>query len=522
MGIELNFEFRSDFQEKIFTSTYRHIAGSGGYGNGKTWAFSMRSLLFLCTYSNYRMVIGRQKSTDLAKTTRTTFFNVCPPELYNEAKGGKRADSLNYLRLINGSEVLWMHFDQFDEGTVRGLEINSAFLDQAEEMDENVYLHLDNRIGRWPKAIVPSNLLEQNPNWPIHPGSKEPRVPAWMGIGCNPDVKTHWIYKRYHPESYDWQSKYRQRYVMYEAETDPTLLDPETYSEALSRDPAWIERFLRGKWGIAEGTIHRVLEDSKIYIGERQDSNDRRHYISREFFETLKKKSALYRILDHGENAPTCCAWVAAYRGMHFFFREYYVPNALVSEHRRNITDLSEGEQYQGNYGDPSMHNKTSQKYGGRWSTADEYLDMTTTDAPPIYWQPADNNEFGNRNRINEFLRVDKNAFHPVTNHLGSPRLFFIMKNEEYPNGCHHIPLQTESQKRVQIGTDNGTPVFSDDRDEKIVDHGYDTVRYYFSIHTAGAQDRKPICPESSFEAYRKKAILANRRVTMEDLGFYA
>jgi len=522
VGIEVNFEFRSKFQEDIFTSSCRHICGSGGYGNGKTWAFSMRALLFLCTYPNYRMVIGRQKSTDLVKTTRTTFFNVCPPELYSEAKGGKRADSLNFLRLINGSEVLWMHFDQFDEGTVRGLEINSVFLDQAEEIAENVYLHLDNRIGRWPKASVPSELLLMNPKWPIHPGSKEPRVPAWMGIGCNPDVKTHWIYRRYHKDSYEWQTKYSKRYVMYEAETDPTLLDPETYSEALSRDPAWIERFLRGKWGIAEGTIHRVLDESRLYVGEVNGIKDGRIYITPEFLKTILKKSALYRILDHGETSPTCCGWIAAYKGMHFVFREYYVPNTLISEHRQNIADLSENEIYQGNYGDPSMHHKNQQKYGGRWTVADEYLDMTHTTAPAIYWQPADNNEFGNRNRINELLRLDKNLLHPVTNHLGSPRLFFIMKSNEYPNGCYHIPLETESQKRVQIGTENGTPIFCDDRDDKIVDHGYDVLRYYAGIHTIGRSDLKPTAPENSFERYRKQAILANRRVMAEDMGFYA
>lgn len=521
MSLEVNFEFKSKFQEDIFSSSYRHIAGSGGYGNGKTYAFSMRSLLFLCTYPNYRMVIARLKSTDLNKTTRTTFFNVCPPALYDEKKGGKRADSLNYLKLVNGSEVLWMHLDDFDEGTVRGLEVNSVFIDQGEEIGENIYLHLDNRVGRWAKAEVPPELLCKNPNWPLHPSTGRPRVPSWMGVGCNPDVFSHWIYRRYHQDSLEWQQKYNKRYIMYEAETDPSLIDPDTYAEALSRDPAWIARFLKGAWGIAEGTIHKIDDASKLYVGKKLSEYDTKIYITREFIETLKKKAALYRILDHGESAPTCVAWVAAYKGMHFFYREYYMPDALVSEHRQNIHDFSEDEQYAGNWGDPSIHHRTQQKYGGRWTVADEYIDCTNTSAPAINWQPADNNEFGNRNRINELLRIHKDLSHPVTNKLGSPRMFFIMKTEEYPNGCYQIPLQTSSQKREVIGSDNGSPLFSDDR-ARSTDHAYDVVRYYVSIHTQGAKDSRPKLPENSFEIMRKRAIENNRRVTEVDMGFYA
>lgn len=521
MSIELNFEFKSPFQEKIFSSSYRHVCGSGGYGNGKTYAFSMRSLLFLSTFPNYRMVIGRLKSVDLNRTTRTTFFNVCPPSLYQEAKGGKRADSQNYLKLINGSEVFWMHFDEFNEGTVRGLEINSVFLDQGEEIPENIYLHLDNRVGRWSQALVPDELLALNPKWPLHPANNKPRVPAWMGVGCNPDVLTHWIYKRYHKDSLEWQQKYYKRYIMYEAETDPSMLDPETYNEALSRDPAWVDRFLKGKWGIGEGTIHRILDESKLYIGEKQGEYDSKIYITQDFLENLLRKSALYRILDHGESAPTCCLWVAAYRGFHFFYREYYMPDTLISDHRRNITDLSENESYVGNYADPSIFHKDRQKFGGRWSVSDEYIDRTVTDAPALVWNPADNNEFSNRNRINELLRNHKDIAHPVTGKMGSPRMFFICRNERYSNGCYQAPIQTSSAKREVIGTNNGSPIFSDDRAAG-VDHAYDPVRYYVGIHTRGAKDARPKPPSNSFTLLRQNAIRNNRRLTAEDIGFYA
>jgi hypothetical protein len=41
-----------------------------------------------------------------------------------------------------------------------------------------------------------------------------------------------------------------------------------------------------------------------------------------------------------------------------------------------------------------------------------------------------------------------------------------------------HALKQTRNQRRVKIGTDLGHPIFSDERDPDITDHGYDPVRY--------------------------------------------
>ena len=49
---------------------------------------------------------------------------------------------------------------------------------------------------------------------------------------------------------------------------------------------------------------------------------------------------------------------------------------------------------------------------------------------------------------------------------------------ETYPNGVQHILRETRAQRRLKVGTDLGKPIFSDERDPSIVDHGYDLVRY--------------------------------------------
>jgi hypothetical protein len=130
-------------------------------------------------------------------------------------------------------------------------------------------------------------------------------------------------------------------------------------------------------------------------------------------------------------------------------------------------------------------------KQGGRWSVGDEYGDVQSQPRETaIFWTPADNNELGTRNRINEYLRFDPERIHPVTKERGAARLFFVKDNDGYPNGVRHILRETRAQRRVKVGTDAGRPVFSDERDPNIADHGYDLLRYAIAAREPAPTDK--------------------------------
>lgn len=447
----------------------------------------------------------------------STFFKICPPELYDPAKGGNRADSLNYLRLINGSEVFWMHLDDADENTVRGVEVNSVVIDQAEEISENIYNHLSARVGRWDMAEVPSEYIRDNPDWPRNEETGKPKVPAYMMILCNPDSELHWIYTRYHPESLEWLNSYRDDYEMVQASsTENPTLDPATLKDMMSNDPVWVQRFVFGKWGIPGGAIHEVHADSVLELGKD---------ISYEFVENLRRSGNLYRVLDHGDSSPTCCLWIAAYKGWFFVYREYYKPDALISYHRREINALSkwqntgEPERYVNNWADPSIFNKENKKAGGYWNIAEEYIDASICDSPGIAWNPADNNELATRNRINEYLKLSDSVQHPTTGKQGAPRFYFIRRRSDGKDphlGCYQAILQTKAQKREQIDTINGKPIFSDDRDEKVTDHAYDPVRYFCAMHPFWSETTQMRVPSGSFMDWRKRAIAMRKTGQIE------
>jgi hypothetical protein len=475
--MQLSIEFKNNGQRQFYYSTNRNQCFSGGFNNGKSFIGCLKAQSLLFTFNNYRMIIAREKYTDLKRTTMQTFFKMCPSEFVDSHN---EQDGLTVFK--NGSMIWWMHLDNVDESALRGIEPNSVLVDQAEETQEKVYDVLDGRVGRWDGAIVPEELLTRFPEWPYKNG--KPVAPSYLMLLCNPDTEFHYIYRKYHPESLER----RIDYFFVEGEWDRELGSEETYDEAIKRDQEWVDKYVRGKWGTSNSAIHIIRPQSILDP-------------SADLVRTLIEKGNLCRVMDHGSTAPTCCAWAAAWQGVYIFYREYYVENKIISYHRKAINELSGTEQYTNNFADPHIFDKASQAKGGLYSVADEYLD-TSLDGPPIFWQKADNNEFATRNRVNELLMLSGKFKHPVTKESPAPGIYFIKATSDYPNGCREIIRQTGAQRKVLLATLDGKNIYGDDRDEGIVDHAYDVVRYYVAMHGTQPARVQRKAPQNSFAYY--------------------
>jgi hypothetical protein len=290
----------------------------------------------------------------------------------------------------------------------------------------------------------------------------------------------------------------------------------QSLQEMESQDETWKRRFLHGKWGIPEGQIHAVTPDSIMEPTAAVLGH-------------IHSRCNLHRTMDHGDSAPTCCIWWAVDGdGNIFAYREYYAPNKLISEHRQNITGLSrlDNDRYLSNFADPAIFAASMQKHNRRWSVAEEYGD--TQNLPrenAIFWQKGDNDEFGTRNRISEYLRPsgvweshadgarELPRIHPITKQKGLwPKLYFIKASPEYPQGCDQLIRQVKSQRRLKLGTDNGRPIFSDDRDDKIPDHAYDPLRYFVASCPGLPRTLPKRYAERSFYGMRAMAIAAKKK----------
>lgn len=486
--MEVPITFANPAQREFYYSIARNQCFSGGFNNGKTYAGCFKAFTLLSSFPNYRIAIARQTFADLKKTTMQTFFKICPRELlvrHNEQDG--------FTEFINKSCIYWLHLDKVDEGTLRGLEINSCLIDQGEEMEEKVYDVLDGRIGRWDNAEIPETLLSAYPDWPRHKKTKKPIVPSYNMVLCNPDTQFHFIYRKFHPDSLER----RPGWFYIEGEWDSELGSLETYKEALNHDEEWVAKFIKGKWGISNAQIHRVPSDCLIDFDPAATDEKGDNLIDR-----IRKRGNLFRVLDHGDTSPTACLWFAVLGGVFICYREYYVPNQPISYHRQAISDLSKGETYTSCYADPQIFKKTAQKDGGFWTVANEYGDRFL-DAPPLHWIPADNNEFATRNRVNELLRGGKFP-HPTTGNPRSPGLYFIKRSDQYPNGCFHAISELQSQRRKSLGYIDGKQIFCDDREESVADHAYDCVRYFVAMHSLGRSPEKQRILPNTFRYFKQ------------------
>lgn len=524
-------QFASPVQEAAYRYGPKPMVMSGGFGSGKTWEACLKGLWLSDTFPRNRGVIARRVAKELRATTMATFFKVCPPSAYDARFGGRRSDQEGYLRLAGSrSEILFVHFEDPErQALLRGLEINWFFIDQAEEAPETmeeVFDVLLARLARWDVAEVPEWMLEQERQagraWRYrNPETEKPMPPPYAMLACNPDIELHWIYRRFHPDS----SEHRERklpeldtttgqptgtlvsyrdlgYRMFHMPSlDNKFLSLENKQALLAHDEAFIKRYVRGEWGLPEGAIHVIAPESMIEG-------------SLELLDYLRASCTLHRFLDHGDSAATCCLWMAVDRNDNvFWYREYYLPNALISTHRQNITALSEGERYDLNQADPSIFNATMQKHGQRWAVSDEYADiraLPTHDA--LHWTPADNNELGTRNRINEYLRLDPERIHPITRVKGSPRMFFVKATESYPQGVVHAIRQIRSQRRVKIGVEMGRPIFSDERDDTVTDHAYDPVRYGMASRAPIARAPQPDASRGTFFGEQQRLVKHQRQ----------
>ena len=393
-------------QGLFITSNKRFTCYSGGFGNGKTTAGCLRSLILSGFPGNFGL-IGRMTYPELRDTTRKAFFELCPPEYYDPEKGGVWKTSENYLRLTNGSEIIFRHLDQISEQELRSLNLGWFYIDQAEEIGEKVFMILQSRL-------------------------RLPRVPNRFGfITCNPEPGS-WIHKRFKkpldegtlPEDFD----------MIEASTYENKDNlPQDYIPSLIANfpEEMRKRYVDGLWEYFEGQIYPEFDRRVHVLSPFEIPKEWEHLIS----------------IDHGMVNPTAVLWGAIdYDSNIFIYDEYYQPG-IVSQHARTILEKTGDQEISMWLIDPSTVARTREKDGMPWSVMEEYEDYG------IYAIPANNERLAGINRVKEFLKIDPKRRHPKTGEVGSPRLFIF---SNCVNLLTEIPMY--QWKKLRSLTDRNAP----------------------------------------------------------------
>ena len=145
------------------------ILYGGGVAGGKSFILCLWVITQCIQYPETRHLIGRTVLQTLKLTTLKTFFQVCnmmglkPVEHYNYNQQN------NVITFYNGSEVILKDLQYQpsdpDANFLGSLEITSASIDEAQQVDRNVYSVLKSRI-RYKLIqynLKPKILLTANP-----------------------------------------------------------------------------------------------------------------------------------------------------------------------------------------------------------------------------------------------------------------------------------------------------------------------------------------------------------------------
>jgi hypothetical protein len=438
------FEPASEIQESYIWNTKREAMFDGGVGNGKTTGGLMRLLILAREFPGSRWVVARQTYKTLINTTKKTFEKVCPGEWVSR-------DVKENMLLANGSEILWLHMDDLDENDLKSLEINGAFVSQAEECSPEMWDFLDGRIGRW----RPKNCAWTQP------------CPAYIWGECNPNGHD-WIYFRFHPEVIGKEDPYRA-YFFGATSINKKMLDryaPGYYDSLMRKPDSWKRRWVYGSRDIFEGSIHPDFKrDIHVYDADRFDP-----------FDALDIKSC-WGWMDYGLSAPTCVLLSASTSdNFHFITHEYYrrsPPGKTITirEHAAAISKLLRDNRntVRGVYADPSVFFEDTRDRGkqARNSIAQEYRECG------LYLQRADNNEATSIANLQELMHIDERLTNPVTRKIGSPRLFI---SSRCSNLIEQIQIQRHAESRNPL---NGEKEYTEERAAGIPDHAYDPLRYF-------------------------------------------
>jgi len=408
-------------QLEFLTSTDKFTCFSGGFGSGKTYAGCLRALL-LSQYPGNVGLVGRLTYPELRDTTRKTFFDICPPEYYDEAHGGQWKPSENYLRLVNGSEIIFRHLDNVSEKELLSLNLGWFFIDQAEEVGHQVFRILQSRLR-----------LNTVPN-------------RYGFIICNPEPG-NWIDNTFRKPVLENRDNPDHHFIE-SASTDNPYLPPDyiptlrqTYPEEM------VKRFVEGRWDVMENQIFSEYDYNTHVIAP---------------FEIPKGWERIVAV-DHGMVNPTAVLWAALdFDGNVFIHDEYYSPG-IVSEHARQILGKSEGQEISMWLIDPSTTAKTREKEGQMWSIIEEYEDCG------LYLTPANNEKLAGINRVKEFLKPQKTRRHPITKEIPSPRLFI------FKNCIDLIAEMPQYQWRKLRGMSSRN---SPEQPRDFNDHAVDALRY--------------------------------------------
>lgn len=225
------------YQRLFVDSPQQYVGLFGGVGNGKTYAACLKIIELATNYQDNLCLVGRLTYPELRDSTREVFLRVLAEIYPKEAYVFNKSE--NSVKFWNKSVVIFRHLDDF--ANLLSMNLGAFYLDQAEEIDEEVFLTLQSRLRR---SGIPKlkGLITGNPR------------------GYN------WVYYRFGMDLAKNGAEEFTHGTNYRMIVAPTIANaanlPTNYIQQLkeSYSPEWYARYVLGSWEAFEGQIFDITK----------------------------------------------------------------------------------------------------------------------------------------------------------------------------------------------------------------------------------------------------------------------
>ncbi len=162
-GSEINIRpEQAKYLKAILSGKYRYALWGGSIRANKTWGQLIIGLMLAKIYPRSRWLWVMEDLPTIKRNLLPSFFNVCPPKFL------KQFNHSDHTAIFqNDSEFLFMpeSFNQDKElNRFKGLEINGAFIVQAEGVQKQTFYKCVERIGQWPIDPMPPMFVSMDAN----------------------------------------------------------------------------------------------------------------------------------------------------------------------------------------------------------------------------------------------------------------------------------------------------------------------------------------------------------------------
>lgn len=410
---------------------------SGGFGNGKTAALSVKAINIARDYPGANVLLARATYPKLNDTLRKEFFRWCPPDWIRRMP--TKDDNTCYLH--NKTQVNFRYIAQRGKTAVDGSTTSNLLsatfdfigVDQMED-PEIVYKDFRDLIGRLRGTTPyrPPRDVELDESMPA-------TGPRWLCMTVNP---THgWFYKEVVQPYLLWKQKgiVSEKLMVRKTEDGETvplieLFEDSTYGNAHNLPADFLEklestytgqmkeRYLMGKWAAFEGLVYPGFNESV-------------HMVSRErlvqYQNELKSRRVKIRSIegyDYGMAVPAC--YLRGFiddRGRIFWTHGFYEPEMLIERQAEKIKELQWADPHNPHdedtriEADPSCFKRVP--VAGRKDTGRTIAQMFSQDYG-VYMIPASNDINAGVLKVSSYL-APQDVSDPFTGISRGPFMYF-------------------------------------------------------------------------------------------------